>query len=554
MNIEKQPLVSVGIPTYNRPDGLKRTLDCITQQTYQNIEIIVSDNHSIDPKVEKVVREFQKKDTRISYFKQLENKGAVFNFNFLLEQAIGEYFMWAADDDEWEPEFIQICLKEFDQDTNLVVPKMQVLYRDSNRTENILLPNISKQNSKSENVYSFLERLTPSMFYGLYRKASLVSNYEDMNFDFSDCYMTTKILLSGQAKVLNMLKKPLYTAGVNGAEYIVKPANPKKDRTLTYLPYVKKQIRLIISSSISLNSKFKLSHKFLVVILSLFMYHEKKYKDINITNKLRFILIQLLLTFDFRLTWVFRKINLIKENFNKIINSKKIINTSHSQCGEDLIIRFVFNALGISKPSYIDIGAYDAYKFSNTAIFYEQGSRGINIEPNPNLLKSFLKNRNKDINLNFGVAASSGFLDFYIMSALTLSTFSDKELENYVANGYSIEEVIKVPVMTISEIIEKYHHNKFPDFLSLDVEGLDLEILKSIDYRNSSPIVICVETISFSETVNGVKDINIISFSETVNGVKDINIISFLESKGYMVYADTYINTIFVKKSEWVRS
>ena len=174
---------------------------------------------------------------------------------------------------------------------------------------------------------------------------------------------------------------------------------------------------------------------------------------------------------------------------------------------------------------------------SNTAIFYQQGSRGINIEPNPKLFKSFLKNRNKDINLNFGVAKSSGFLDFYIMSELTLSTFSVKQLDDYIANGYSIKKTVKIPVITIPEIIEKYCNNKFPDFLSLDVEGLDIDILKSIDYQKSCPIVICVETISFSETGNG---------------VKNLDIISFLENKGYIVYADTYINTIFVKKSKWI--
>ncbi|MCA6544957.1 MAG: glycosyltransferase, partial [Pseudanabaena sp. M074S1SP2A07QC] len=97
--IGKKPLVSVGIPTYNRPNGLKRTLECITQQTYRNIEIIVSDNCSIDPNVEMVVKEFQSKDDRICYFRQLENKGAGANFLFVLKQSVGKYFMWAADDD-----------------------------------------------------------------------------------------------------------------------------------------------------------------------------------------------------------------------------------------------------------------------------------------------------------------------------------------------------------------------------------------------------------------------------------------------------------------------
>ena len=75
--------------------------------------------------------------------------------------------------------------------------------------------------------------------------------------------------------------------------------------------------------------------------------------------------------------------------------------------------------------------------------------------------------------------------------------------------------------------------------MSLDVEGLDEMILKSINYEKSCPSVICVETISFSE--NG-------------DGVKNKPIIEFLESKGYLLFADTYINTIFVKKDKWIRS
>ena len=96
------PLVSVGIPTYNRPKDLRRTLECITGQTYKNLEIIVSDNCSPGPETEAIVREFMAKDARIQYFRQQENKGGEFNFKFVLGKATGEYFMWAADDDYFE--------------------------------------------------------------------------------------------------------------------------------------------------------------------------------------------------------------------------------------------------------------------------------------------------------------------------------------------------------------------------------------------------------------------------------------------------------------------
>lgn len=105
-----ETLVSVGIPTYNRPDGLRRTLECITEQTYKNLEIIVSDNCSPGPDTEAVVREFMARDSRIQYFRQEINMGPMFNFQFVLDKANGEFFMWAADDDLWDHNFIYSCI------------------------------------------------------------------------------------------------------------------------------------------------------------------------------------------------------------------------------------------------------------------------------------------------------------------------------------------------------------------------------------------------------------------------------------------------------------
>ncbi len=82
---------------------------------------------------------------------------------------------------------------------------------------------------------------------------------------------------------------------------------------------------------------------------------------------------------------------------------RKFKKISFSQCGEDLIVQNIFNCLGIEKPSYIDVGAYDPFIFSNTALFYSKGSRGINIEPDPHLYKTFPKHRKEDINLNVGI-------------------------------------------------------------------------------------------------------------------------------------------------------
>jgi len=213
--------------------------------------------------------------------------------------------------------------------------------------------------------------------------------------------------------------------------------------------------------------------------------------------------------------------------------------TSYSQSGEDLIVDFIFTQIGIEKPTYIDIGAHHPYYLSNSAFFYEKGCRGINIEPDPNLFKEFVKVRKDDINVNCGAGAEEGALELNIMDVPTLNTFSKEEAERLVKeNNFRILGKTEVKIETIQSILQKYSNGVFPDFMSLDVEGLDEVIIKSIDFKKTWPTVICLETISYSATGEG---------------EKNTAIIDYLAQVGYMVYADTNINTIFVRKDKWVR-
>ena len=133
MNTGKLPLVSVGIPTYNRPESLRRTLECITTQTYTNLEIIVSDNCSAGDSTESLVQEYIKKDNRIFFYKQSENKGPVFNFKFVLSKSKGKYFMWAADDDKWSNYFIEKIMRVFQSDEKkYVAVATEARYMDGN--------------------------------------------------------------------------------------------------------------------------------------------------------------------------------------------------------------------------------------------------------------------------------------------------------------------------------------------------------------------------------------------------------------------------------------
>lgn len=232
-----------------------------------------------------------------------------------------------------------------------------------------------------------------------------------------------------------------------------------------------------------------------------------------------------------------RKLKQITE-ISPLENTKNKYQKSYSQSGEDIILSFIFKALKIDKPTYLDVGAFDPYEDSNTAIFYEKGSRGINIEPVLERYKKFVSERPDDINLNVVISDREGSAAFYILSSEKMSTLLKLKADD-LTNSHKMKtkEIRNVKLTTINKIIEDYCGGIFPDLFSLDVEGMDLAVLHSIDWKKYAPLVMCVETASYS--TNG-------------NEIKDTELISYLESVGYMIYADTRINTIFVKRDRYI--
>lgn len=212
---------------------------------------------------------------------------------------------------------------------------------------------------------------------------------------------------------------------------------------------------------------------------------------------------------------------------------RNLSNQSFSQCGEDLILKFAFHSLGVFHPTYLDIGAHHPSKLSNTALFYKSGSRGVNVEPNPQLFREFQAKRTRDINLNIGVSSSNGRLDFYIMNIPELSTFSEVAAREYITKQFvSIERIVRVDVVAINELMKEHQPEGGFDLLSIDVEGLDKSIIESIDFSIYRPMAICVETVDF---VSGCKTADEMS--------------TIMNDNGYFTYADTFVNTIYFDKS-----
>lgn len=211
---------------------------------------------------------------------------------------------------------------------------------------------------------------------------------------------------------------------------------------------------------------------------------------------------------------------------------------SYAQCGEDLILDFLFtHSLKIDKPSYLDIGAHDPVYLSNTNLFYQKGCVGVCVEPDPVLFKKIRGKRKRDTCINAGIGVGGERVaDFYVMTTKTLNTFSKEEAERYQAYGNNkIEEIISVKLIPVMQLIKSNFKN-CPNIVSLDVEGLDLQILKDFDFTACRPQAFCVETLTYTE-----------NNTET----KIDEIMNLMEHNGYFVYADTYINTIFVDQDAW---
>ncbi|MBL0272943.1 MAG: glycosyltransferase family 2 protein [Chitinophagaceae bacterium] len=115
------PLVTIGLPTYNRPAGLRKALEWIGKQTYPSLEIIISDNCSTEEEVQKITAEYAAKDNRIKVFRQLENIGLENNFNFVYAQSTAPYFIWMSDDDFFEANYIEECVNFLEKNQDHVL-------------------------------------------------------------------------------------------------------------------------------------------------------------------------------------------------------------------------------------------------------------------------------------------------------------------------------------------------------------------------------------------------------------------------------------------------
>ena len=126
-----RPAITIGVPIYNDALHISEALDCLLAQSFTDFEIIISDNASVDGSGY-ICEQYSKRDCRIRYVRQPHNLGARDNFLFVLHNADSEFFMWAASDDKWHPDFLRKCVGALRMDLGCVVAFCPFITIDAN--------------------------------------------------------------------------------------------------------------------------------------------------------------------------------------------------------------------------------------------------------------------------------------------------------------------------------------------------------------------------------------------------------------------------------------
>ncbi|RTL55839.1 MAG: FkbM family methyltransferase [Sphingobacteriales bacterium] len=215
--------------------------------------------------------------------------------------------------------------------------------------------------------------------------------------------------------------------------------------------------------------------------------------------------------------------------FEVLFPKIRYIKVAYSQEGEDLILLRLFPK--ITKGFYIDIGAHHPFRFSNTYIFYKRKWRGINIDPRPGAKKLFDKYRPDDINLDIGISESESVMKYYMFSDPAINTFSEEQAQKIISEGkYKFLKVKDIPTYPLSTILDKFISNKnlIIDFMTIDVEGFDLEVLKSNNWDLYRPKFILVE-----------------SHNASLHDLDNDKIFLFLKKNNYAIFAKTVYTFIY---------
>lgn len=262
-------MVSVGIPTYNNPVGLVKSVNSLINQDYSNLQIIISDNNSTNYNILEMLAELLQNHKQIKVVQQTTNIGVIKNFKFVLNQAEGEYFMWAADDDFWSPNYISSCLNVFSSNPDCVsvFSHFEVLNLKTNEITQKNTPTSCSSSSQFIRVFTRLFEMIPNMIYGLH-KTEIIRKISIETFDWFDVLVTIQLAYHG--KIL-IIPQNLYSVGIDG------PRKPYSltGKYLTFKIFRRNMVKFI-------NKRFPFRHRIILLLYTFYVSikAEKKFRKV----------------------------------------------------------------------------------------------------------------------------------------------------------------------------------------------------------------------------------------------------------------------------------
>lgn len=187
---------------------------------------------------------------------------------------------------------------------------------------------------------------------------------------------------------------------------------------------------------------------------------------------------------------------------------------SYAAYGEELLAQswFEINGHQLKDLTYLDIGAAHPFHLSNTYLFYLYGAKGVLVEPDPDQVRVLKEKRPLDVVVSAGVSfdGSISKQNLYQMNLPFFNTFSEEQARMVCESSktwasehrVSLVREVEVPMIPINDIISQQFNGKSPDFLSIDVEAHDLDVLKSLDLGLYKPKIICIEGLNNIESYN----------------------------------------------------
>lgn len=227
--IDSQPTVTIGLAVRNGAASLDGAIDCLSRQTHRNLRIIISDNESTD-ETSAICEKWIRRDSRIGYVRQSKNLGAVLNFHFLLSQADSPYFMWAAHDDDWSPDYIQANLEVLASQPDVVCSVSKVELLDVPALPVPLIPGTDPLvDDQQSNLVEYLrEPGANSRIYGLYRTDVLKQSFfaTDTYWAFDWAIVARTLMRGKHALVPRTLMRRRCRGESSDAELNIRRFNP----------------------------------------------------------------------------------------------------------------------------------------------------------------------------------------------------------------------------------------------------------------------------------------------------------------------------------------